>query len=179
MISRSAPSYSPTERARSTALVPAWHCAQRDWGLGTWDWVGLASGSPHLSHTGGVIGRTNPQHAAHTQPDNGSSRSALHTAHTGASTAATKTLAPPGIRDLGWGIRSSPGIRDAGLGIGPVTGCHAFAFRRASSDSSRPCSIFPIGSRRTTPLFKSIGGTSLRRCMTSKNVSTSPCEPRE
>lgn len=121
MISRSAPSYSPTERARSTALAPAWHCEQRDWGLGIRDWFCRAIGSPHLSQIGGVIGRIDLQHVLHTQPDKGSSRTASHTAQAGASAAARSAFAAIGIRDLGLGIRPRKGIGDLGLGIRNVT----------------------------------------------------------
>ncbi len=126
MISRSAPSYSPSERARSTALAPARHCEQMDWGLGIRDWFCRAIGSLHLSQIGGVIGRIDLQHVLHTQPDKGSSSRASHTAQAGASSAATSpfaaSLAHLGIRDLGLGIRPRKGTRGLGLGIRNVTG---------------------------------------------------------
>src|SRR5215213_6415799 len=122
MISRSVPSYSPTARARLTALAPAWHWEQRDWGFGIRDWFCRAIGSPHLSQMGGVIGRIDRQHAWQTQPSIGRSSATSHTAHAGASTAANTALASPATRDLGLGIRPGPGIRDRGLGISGVTG---------------------------------------------------------
>ena len=108
MMSLSAPSYSPTARARVTVERCLPHNAQRDrdwglgirdwhpsrgWGLGTGDWDGRASGSPHVSHTGGVIGRTAAQQLRHTQPDKGSSSTASQTAQAGASNAATEAFA--------------------------------------------------------------------------------------
>ena len=106
MISLNVPSYSPIARARATALSPspqraqwAWGLCGREWRLGIGDWLPLASGSPHLSQIGGVIGKTERQQLTHTHPDNGSSRSAPHTAQLGASTAANRALAPLVIRD--------------------------------------------------------------------------------
>ncbi len=107
MMSLSAPSYSPTARARVTVERCLPHNAQsdRDWGLVirdwcrpgvrglvTSDWARRASGSPHVSHTGGVIGRTAVQQRRHTHPDNGSSSTASHTAQAGASNAATEAF---------------------------------------------------------------------------------------
>src|SRR5918995_5622044 len=106
MISRSVPSYSPIARARVTDDDLPEQFAQLPSGRGR--------GSPQRSQTGGVIGRTERQQLPHTQPDNGSSRSAPQTAHDGASSAATNpfaaSLAPLGIRHLGLGIRSHLGI---------------------------------------------------------------------
>src|SRR5688572_21112083 len=106
MISRSVPSYSPIARARPTADGPPVQFAH-----GPSD---RASGSPHRSQIGGVIGRIAPQQVPQTQPESGSSRSALHTAHIGARSAATNpfaaSLALLGIRDLRLGIRSVTGI---------------------------------------------------------------------
>jgi len=45
------------------------------------------------------------QQYLHTQPDNGSSSTALQTAHSGASTAATNPFPNVVISDLGWGTR--------------------------------------------------------------------------
>src|SRR5688572_29021450 len=152
MISLSVPSYSPTARARPTALSVAQQRAQRDWELwvrdsrlATGDCFCRASGSPHLSHIGDVMRRTDRQQDAHTQPDKGSSRSALHTAHEGARSAATNPSAIPlategirdlrlgtwaqtGISDLGLGIWPRPGIRDLGLGTRALTGVTRSAF---------------------------------------------------
>ena len=51
------------------------------------------NGSPHESHTGGVICRTDPQQILHTQPSRGISKSALHAAHVGASSVAIMAFA--------------------------------------------------------------------------------------
>lgn len=111
MTSRSVPSYSPIARARLTALSLAqhgWHTAirPRDWGLEIGDWSCRASGSPHLSHSGGVIRRTIRQQLSQTQPDNGSSKRASQTGQAGANSADTSALIPLGISDWGFGISS-------------------------------------------------------------------------
>ena len=98
MISRRVPSYSPMARARVTID----------------DWLAQLShpapmrdrGSPHRSHIGGVIGKTERQHVPHTQPDNGSSSNTPHTAHDGANNAVKRALPIPEIRDWGFGIRA-------------------------------------------------------------------------
>ena len=105
MTSRRLPSYSPTARDLSTISSRPWHDGQES---------ARASGSPHLSQMGGVIGRMEPQQCLHTQPDSGSSRTALQTAHGGASNAA--------IRPFAASLTYFPGLRDLGLGPSEITG---------------------------------------------------------
>jgi hypothetical protein len=116
MISLSVPSYSPTARARVT--IDLRHEQLRH-GVSA-----RASGSPHRSQIGGVIGRTDRQQVAHTHPCVGSSSTALQTAQAGARSALTQAIAVVtalGISDLGLGIRPNRVIRDLGLGIRAVT----------------------------------------------------------
>jgi hypothetical protein len=96
MISRRVPSYSPMARARVTS---------GEWPEQFGQSPSLrAIGSPHRSHSGGVIGWTDAQQVGQTHPDKGSCRSVLHTAQAGASSAVNAALTQVGIRDLGPGI---------------------------------------------------------------------------
>ena len=97
MISRSAPSYSPTARARVTANFCSEQFRQYTLARG--------NGSPQLSQIGGVMGRIDRQQRGHTHPDSGASRRSLQTAHAGASSAVTNASTTlTGIRDLRLGI---------------------------------------------------------------------------
>jgi hypothetical protein len=84
MISMSVPSYSPMVRARAIVPVRPLQVLHRS--------ESLDNGSPHVSHTGGVIGRIDAQQFRHTHPDNGSSRIESQTTHAGARSAATNAL---------------------------------------------------------------------------------------
>ena len=177
MISRSVPSYSPTARARVTG-----DCCQEQPRHSP---LARGNGSPHLSQIGGVMGRIDCQQRRHTHPDSGSARRASQTAHAGANKAAPSAFAQAEIKNLGLGIRDSglghrAVISDRGCGIRLGTGVHSLcALMRTSSESTSPCSIFPMGSIRTRPFPSSKSGTSFRRRINSSSVSTSACEPSE
>jgi hypothetical protein len=86
MISRNAPVYSPTARDRSMIRLRSLHRLHT---RGE-DSMARASGSPHASQRGGVMGRMAAQQFLHTGPSRGSSKIALHAAHCGASNTDSK-----------------------------------------------------------------------------------------
>ena len=144
MICRSVPSYSPTARARVTADCCPEQPRQSPLARG--------NGSPHLSQIGGVMGRIDCQQPRHTHPDSGSSRRASQAAHAGASKATPSAFVQAEIRNSGLAIGHRAVISDRGCGIRLGTGVHSLcALMRTSSESTSPCSIFPMGSIRTIP----------------------------
>src|SRR5687767_13903355 len=103
-MSRSEPSYAPTDRAREMDGRILRQRAQRCCSTLTTRHDG--SGSAHVSHTGGVIWRMRSQLAAQTGPRVGASSGVSHAAHAGASSTAInasahvlmpslETIAPP------------------------------------------------------------------------------------
>src|SRR5687768_13302883 len=136
MISLRAPSYSPIALARVTMDFPAEQFTHAV--------SARASGSPHRSQIGGVIGRIDRQQLAHTQPDNGSSRRPLQTAQTGAKSAVTTPLAAAltlsGIRDLGLGIGAVTGVTRSRSGALPTTPPSRATFFLWDREAGFPCS---------------------------------------
>ena len=86
-MARSAPSYAPIARARSTRRGARRQRGHR--ASGTLIARQVGSGSPQRSHSGGVSGRIDCQHRSHTGPCVGCSSSSSQAAQAGASTTLT------------------------------------------------------------------------------------------